>query len=182
VKQTTRDSLIVVAVLLGIVGATCALVYYPQRRTLQDLRAQVEQEKTRLLDSAAKTAVVPTMLREVQGMKKRYGNFDQPLSKKKEMGGFLKEISSDLAQENLDNPTIEPGTPRRAALFHTLPIVLRFEGPYLSLASFLKRLGQMERLAQVEKLSISSRPSETLDGTRKKLSVEMLLNIYFTES
>ena len=181
-KQATRDNLIVVGILTGIVTAACVAVYWPQNRKLKDLRARVEQEKRRLVETASKAGAVPGMLRQVQAMRKRYTNFDQRLPKKKELGGFLKEISNNLAEESLANQTIEPGTPRRENLFHTLPIVLRFEGPYLSLASLLKRLGKMERLTQVEKLSISDKASAKLDGVRKNLNVEVLMNIYFTES
>jgi len=182
VKQATQDNLIVVGILMGIIAAACAVVYYPQNRKLKDLRTQIEQEERRLIETASKAGAVPGMLRQVQEMRNRYTNFDQRLPKKKELGGFLREISGNLGEESLANQTIEPGTPRRDNLFHTLPIVLRFEGPYLSLTSFLKRLGRMERLAQVEKLSISDKPSVKLDGVCRNLNVEVLMNIYFTES
>ncbi len=182
-SQAVRDNLIAVGVLLGIVAGTTVLVYLPQRRSLRDLETRIAQQRLRLLENAKKSEAVPEMVRQVQAMKKRYSNFDQRLPQSKELGGFLHEISGNLSQESLSNHLIEPGTPARAKLFHTLPIILRFQGSYLSLASFLKRLEEMERLTQVQKLGITSqlatgrgeRPTDALD-------VEILMNIYFTES
>jgi len=183
VTQATRNNMVVMGILAAGIGATMVLVYIPQQRELNRLRTEISQEKVRMSDNARLCSVVPAMLRQVQTLKKRYRNFDQRLPKQIELGGFLREISGDLAQESLVNQLIEPHNPRRSELFHTLPIVLRFRGTYLSLASFLKRLSEMERLTQVERLTISRdsdkppKPGQSWD-----LDIEVLMNIYFTES
>ena len=181
-SQATRDNLIAAGVLLGVVLAATVLVYLPQRGRLHDLRTEIAQEKARLLGDTERSSAVPAMLRQVQTMRKRYTNFDRRLPKRKELGGFLREISGNLAQENLANQLIEPGSPTRAKLFHTLPIVVRFQGSYLSLASFLKRLEEMERLTQVQRLSISRRSQPDRAAPAEDLHIEVLMNIYFTES
>lgn len=178
----TRDNLIVVGILTASVGVATVLVYVPQWRKLQDARAKIALEQCRMVEDAGMAAGVPDLVRQVQAMKKRYSNFDHRLPKRKELGGFLREISSNLTEESLSNQLIEPGTPLRAQLFHTLPIVLRFQGSYLSLASFLKRLDHMERLTQVEKLSVQHKGGALPEGPDDNLDIEVQMNIYFTES
>jgi len=182
VKQTTRDNLIVVGVLLAIVVAGAVLVYLPQRKQLRDLRTRTARQKIHLVENAGRASSVPSLLRHVQVMKKHYRNFDRRLPAQQELGGFLREISGNLSEEqSLSNQLIEPGNPTRSKLFHTLPIILRFQGSYLSLASFLKRLERMERLTQIEKLSITS-CSPAPAGTTQGVDIELLMNIYFTEN
>jgi Tfp pilus assembly protein PilO len=174
--------MIVVAIVTAAVGAATALVYLPQWRKLQDIRSKIALEQCRMVEDAGMAAGVPGLVRQVQGMKKRYGNFDRRLPKRKELGGFLREISSHLSEESLSNQLIEPGSPQRAQLFHTLPIVLRFQGSYLSLASFLKRLDHMERLTQVEKLFVQHKGGTLPEEAGDNLEVEVQMNIYVTES
>lgn len=181
--EATRDNTIVVGILAAVIGTATVLVYIPQQRELNRLRTEISQEKVRMSDNARICSAVPATLRQVQTLKKRYSNFDQRLPKQIELGGFLREISGDLSQESLVNQSIEPGNPRRSKLFHTLPIVLRFRGTYLSLASFLKRLSEMERLTQVERITVSGDSGEpSKPGQPWGLNIEVLMNIYFTES
>ena len=180
--QATRNNFIVLAILAAVITVAMVLVYIPHQRELTSLRTATSQEKVRMADNANLCAAVPAMIKQVQDLKKSYSNFDQRLPKQIELGGFLREISGDLSQESLVNHLIEPGSPRRSELFHTLPITLRFRGTYLSLANFLKRLSQMERLTQVERITVSSKGDPPKPGEAWNLDIEVLMNIYFTES
>jgi Tfp pilus assembly protein PilO len=182
VTQATRNNFVVLAILAVVIAAAMVLVYIPQQRELTRLRKATSQEKVRMSENASLCAAVPAMIRQVQDLKKCYSNFDQRLPKQIELGGFLREISGDLSQESLVNHLIEPGSPRRSDLFHTLPITLRFRGTYLSLVSFLKRLSEMERLTQVERITISNKGEAPKPGAPWSLDIELLMNIYFTES
>jgi len=171
------------AIMAGVIGTVTVLVYIPQQRELNSLRTEISQEKVRMSENAQICSTVPGTLRQVQMLKQRYTNFDQRLPKQIELGGFLREISGDLAQESLVNQSIEPGNPTRSELFHTLPMTLRFSGTYLSLASFLQRLSEMERLTQVELITVSGDISDPpKPGRPWDLNIEVLMNIYFTES
>lgn len=168
--------------MLGILAAMVigfmAVVYIPQRLRLEEIRGKIATEKNQLASDGQKAAVIPEMLRQVQDLKKVYKNFDRRLPKRQELGGFLREISGHMAEEQLSDQLIEPGNPTPEDLFHTLPIIMRFKGSYLSLGSFLKQLETMERLTRVQKLIIDSENKEK-EGI---LDIELQMNIYFTES
>lgn len=177
-SQSVRDNLILGGVLATLICGVTAVLYVPQTRKLQRLRGWTAERKVRLAQEAQRGSGVPEMARQIEAMKARYRNFDRRLPKRKELGGFLREISGNLAGEDLSNQLIEPGSPEREQLFHTLPIILRFRGSYLALSSFLKRIDKMERLTRVQKLTISHKGKP--DGG--ELEIELHMNIYFTES
>jgi len=182
VKQATRDNLMVIGALLAVVVVATVFIYLPQMREVSRLRARIAEEKLHLSDCSQQARGVPGLVREVQAMRTRYSNFDRRLPKKKELGEFLREISGNVTGENLWNHVIEPGNPTRTSLFHTLPITLRFRGSYLSLANFLKRLDEMERLTQVQRLNVISPTGSDSAAEPQKVDAELLMNIYFTES
>lgn len=176
--QFTKDNWIMLGIVLTLVVAATFVFYIPQGKKLDDLHAQIETQKNSNAANSLKAAVVPTLMRQVQDMNSRHKNMDRRLPKQKELGGFLQEISGNLAKERLYNPEFLPGSPSKEELFLTLPITMKFQGNYLSLASFLGRIDNMERLTRVQKLLIAMDPKNK-DG---KINCEMQMNIYFTES
>lgn len=180
--QATRHNLIVAGIITAVVAAATIVIFLPQHQQLRRLQTAISREKTRMAENAQRCAAVPAMIREVQELKKRYGNFDKRLPQQIELGGFLKEISGDLSQSELSKPLIQPQSPRRSDLFHTLPILLRFRSDYMSLAGFLRRLSEMERLTQVERITITKAREDPGPDESWKLDIEVLMNIYFTES
>ena len=172
-----KDSCIVLGVLAGLLIAAVLLVYVPQGQKLDELRAKIVTRQLSLSADATKASVVPQMLRDVEEMKRQYKNFDQRLPQRRELGGFLREISGNLERSGLADPLIEPGNPSREELFHTLPIIMRFKGSYLSLADFLKRIDAMERVTRVRR--INALRDKKKNG---ELDIELRMNIYFTES
>jgi len=170
-----RESLVVLAVMAAMAGGVWLFLYRSQSQRLEQLQAQMATQKTVLQSDAQKASVVPDMVRQVREMMNRYKDLDRKVPERTELGGFLREISANLSDENLSNQLIEPGSPTREELFHTLPIIMKFRGSYLSLASFLRRINGMERLARVHKLKIESDPKSN------DLDIEVQLSIYFTD-
>ena len=106
--KLTRESWIIMALAVAIVAAAVAFVYRPQGQKLEELRTKIASVETSLQADSQKAAVVPELLRQIEAMKRRYKDFDRKLPKTKELGGFLAEITNNLAEENLAEPTIEP--------------------------------------------------------------------------
>lgn len=171
-----RDNWVTLGVLAALLVGAMFILYLPQCNKLNEIRSQSASLKTQLEADAKKAAVVPAMVRWIDTMQKRYLAFDRRMPKRKELAAFLREISSILASERLSNQLTEPGNPTREELFHTLPIIMKFQGSYLSLASLLERIDEMERLTRVQKLTIARDPKH------EELNIEIQMNIYFTES
>lgn len=182
--KLTKANWILAGVLVTAVLAAVLGVYLPQSRKLTQINTQISTQKIAMESDLQSCKVVPELARQVAELKDRYRNLDRRLPKQKELGGFLKEISTNLLQARLSNQTIEPGKPDAAELYHTLPIVMKFEGNFLSLAGFLKRIDGMERLTRVQRMDIGidRDSSKSKDKPAGNVNIELHLNIYFTES
>jgi len=175
-RHMTKNDLIILGILMVIIVGAVAFFFVPQGRKLDQLQCQLARKQQILSSESREASVVPKMLRRVEAMKSRYAGWDRKMPGRKELGQFLGEISGNLASEKLSDQVIEPGNPTRGQLFHTLPIIMRFRGSYPSLANFLERIDKMQRLTRVQKLKIKA------DTGHKDLNIELLMNIYFTES
>ncbi len=177
--QIGKSTLLMLGAVAAVVAVATFMIYMPQSRQLKLVRTQIVTQEQSLMADSEMASVVPLMLEQVQAMKRQYKDFDRRLPKRQELGGFLREISADLEEKELTGQLIEPGSPASEELFHTLPIIMRFNGSYLSVASFLRSLEDMERFTRIEKLQITR--DKKASGSAK-LDVELHINIYFTES
>ncbi len=175
----SRDNLIVLGILTVITITYFAVVYRIQSAAADEVSSQRVEVERRLQIDSEQASRVPPMLRQIEKMKRHYNDKDwgQRLPERRELAGFLHEIASGLSQEKLTNQFIQPGNPSQSPLYNCLPITLRFEGDFLSLTRFLKRVDGMTRLVRIERLEIE--PGE--DTHAQILQIEMGMNIYFTE-
>lgn len=175
--QITRDNWIVLGILLVVVAVFVTLVYVPQIDRISTCNGETAKVAALVNDESARAACVPDMIRQVEQTKRQFKNFDRRLPKQKELAEFLKDISTAIMDERLENQVIEPGNPTRGELYNRLPIIMKFNGTFTGVASFLRRLDQMERLTRIERISIKQVKEEG-----QAMQVEMQMNIYFTES
>jgi Tfp pilus assembly protein PilO len=177
-KRLPTDT-VVTLVLLGTAVATAAVgVYLPQARALAGVRSDIATRTLAMESDARVAATVPVMAKQVEEMKKRYQGFDRKMPKQKELAGFLTELSRILGSQRLATRDYRPGDPRKERFYHTLPIIMKLEGPYLSLTSFLRQIDGMERLARIQMLKVQKDPKKK----GQDLDIELQMNIYFTES
>ncbi len=178
-RNAAKDSIIMLGILAAIIICAVLFVFIPQAKKLDEIRSQIAAEKTSLEADAQKVRIIPQMLRHIEAMKNRYNErWEKKLPRLKELGGFLREIGQNLEEADLSGKLIESGSPKKEELFHTLPIVMRFQGSFGALSKFLKRLDDMERLARIQKLNI------TADNKHvpAKLDIQLQMNIYFTDA
>jgi Tfp pilus assembly protein PilO len=173
----SRDNLVVLGILTVITITYFAVVYRIQSAAADDVSSQRIEIKRHIETDSEMASRVSPMMRQIEKMKQRYNDEDwgHRLPERQELAGFLHEIASGLSQEKLINQFIQPGNPSQTSLYNCLPITLRCEGNFLSLARFLKRIDGMTRLVRVERLAIE------LGEDTQKLQIEMGMNIYFTE-
>ncbi len=181
-KAIGKENLIILGALAGVVVLSVFAVYLPQSSQLDEIEQDITERKNTLQANVDKVAVVPSLLKRVEKLKSCYTGWERRLPKQKELGGFLREISTLLNDHELANQAIEPGSPTRQTLYHQLPIIMRFKGSYLSLATFLQRMDRMQRLTRVEKLVVHHSADDRENLGAEPLDIEVHMNIYFTES
>lgn len=175
-KVTTRDTLIIVGVLAALLLGTVMFVYVPQNQEFDRICADIISTGQTLQVQSQSASMVSKMSGQIRTLKVMCKDFNRRLPSQQELGGFLKEISDILAEEEgLSNQLIQPGNPTSDDQFNTLPIVMELSGPYLAVGRFLHRINEMERLARVHNLEVK------LDPTEDFVKARIQLNIYFTK-
>jgi len=180
-----KDTWVVLGILTAMIIGAVIFIYRGQGKKLDDLKAKITAGKATLKTQGLTVAVVPELIKQVGAMRSRYKNFDRRLPVRQELGGFLRDISGYLSDKQFSDQLIEPGSPTREELFHTLPIIMRFKGSYLPSVKFFGRIDEMPRLTRIQKLKIMRKPVKGEGKGKKgdeKLDIELQLNIYFTES
>jgi len=178
VRRLPTDTWVALGLGAAIIAAAILLVYIPQGLKLAAIRSDIASKRIAIQADAEQAAIIPDMVRQIETMKKRYRGFDRRMPKRKELAGFLHEISAILASERLTNQNTEPGNPKKGKLYYTLPIIMKLQGPYLSLTSLLGQINKMERLTRIQELQIV----KDLKKKTNDLNIELQMNIYFTES
>jgi len=173
-----RENWIVLGLMVAVLFGSYRMIYRPQCLQLNRLRDELAAKKSVLETDMEKAAVIPQMIKQVQEMKTTYKDFDCRLPRSKELGGFLREISSIQEQSNLSGATMNTQNPVSGDLYNTMPITMRLKGKYLALAEFLKRMDTMARLTRVQRLMIQKAKSTD----KGDLDIELLMNIYFTKN
>ena len=172
----SRDNLVVLGIVVVVAATYLLVVFRSQSASLEEVRERTAECRRQLEADGVKAAPVPHMARDVETMKRRYDkDWRRRLPQRQELAGFLHEISANLSEEKLSNQIIQPGRPTRGSLYNRLPITMKFEGSFLALAGFLKRVDGMTRLTRIEQLSMAPKDSG------EDLSIELGMNIYFTE-
>lgn len=175
-----RENLIVLGIVAAMVVGMTVAVYMPQGRKLDQIQGQIATRQVQIEAESQKIAAVPDLIRQVQAMKVRYKDFDRKMPRSQELHEFLMQISGSLGQKDFSTAATT-----RQEHFSTLPIIMKFRGNFLTLAEFLNRVENLERLSCIQKLVVASAASKGDAASTKgkgDLDIELQLNIYFTES
>jgi Tfp pilus assembly protein PilO len=172
-----KDSFIMLGILAVIVLTYVLVIHRAQSARIDKLETKTAQATRQLRQYTDRAACIPGTLREISRMRQRYNaDWDRRLPQRKELDGFLRQISAGLDGEDFPGHVIRPGNPEQCRLYNKLPITMSLEGDFLSLAAFLREVDEMTRLTRVERLKIE--PSRERD---EELDIEIGMNIYFTE-
>ncbi|MDP6047468.1 MAG: type 4a pilus biogenesis protein PilO, partial [Phycisphaerae bacterium] len=117
--KIAKDTWIVMGILLAMIIGAMMFVYRGQGKRLEECKARVTAAEGTVNTQARTVAIFPELVKQVKSMRARYKNFDRRLPDRQELGGFLKELSGYLGDDNFSEQLIEPGSPTREDLFHT---------------------------------------------------------------
>ncbi|MFW6154797.1 MAG: type 4a pilus biogenesis protein PilO [Planctomycetota bacterium] len=172
-----QNMAIFAAILLVAAVAHVVLVHLPQTRRLTAVRDQLARVRQQYAQDAVKARTIPQLQTDVEQLKREFHNFDRRLPGQRELGEFLREISSTGEAGQLANQVIKPGNPSSGPLYNRLPILMDFRCSFGELVHFLGRLNDMTRLTRVEKIQMTPAADE-----ERMLDVHMKVNIYFTKT
>lgn len=174
--RMARQDMIIGGIFAIMLGGYFLGVWRTQSRWMERARTELAAKRRQVNADTLTASRVDPLRRDIEALKQRYNNdWDRRLPKSQDLAKFLREISGNLAQDNLSSQFFQPGSPNRGPLYNRLPINMKFAGDFLGLGRFLRHIDGMTRLTRVERLTIEPRQDEA------GLNVELGMNIYFTE-
>ncbi len=167
----------VLCIAIGIILITFYVFgYRPADNRLTDLRRKIDSNTRYLEGNQDRTRIMPIIAMDVENLRSRLERFDKQMPRQPDLGQFMRDITNISRQTSVRKLSVEPGAPRRTELFSELPIVMKFEGDFLNVFSFLRQTEEMARLTRMRSLSLKCR-----DATKGQVEVQLAMNIYFSE-
>jgi Tfp pilus assembly protein PilO len=172
VKAQWTLAIAMIAMLLGFYFAW----YRPEHTLLRERRAAIESKRVELEANGTRASNLHMVKLEVDNLRARLERFNKKLPKQQDLGQFIRDITTVSQQSSLRKLTVQPGAPKRTALYTEMPISLNFEGDFNSVFNFLRQTEDMQRLTRVNNLSV-----KTTDAKLGQVEVQVSMNIYFSE-
>jgi Tfp pilus assembly protein PilO len=178
-SQTTlciRAQWTMTCIMVSLIVAFFLFGYRPTNQRIRNLRAQ-NMDKVRLLEvNQGRAMNLPKLAWEVDNLRLKLEKNNKKLPKTPGLGEFINDTAQISGQLGIKRLMHVPGMMRRLDLYGEVPIVMSFEGDFINVFNFVRRLEEMQRLARVKSLSIRCK-----DGKNGNVDVNLAMNIYFSE-
>ena len=150
---------------LGILGGTILLLgvafFFLLYQPLQNEGTQIEESIGKLegliLQHQKKARQIPKLKERLKEVHLRFNFASRLLPETKEVDQLLKSISDNGAQSGLNVVLFQPHPKDTMKDFYAeIPFDMKVEGPYLNVATFFYRLGQLPRIVNISDIKMSS--------------------------
>jgi Tfp pilus assembly protein PilO len=164
------------AFIAAMVVGFIVVCYRPNRSELGRLHARIAADRHELSANESRVTTLPAVALEVDRLRVSLENFDHRLPSTPELAEFLRNINQISRQTSLQKLSVRQESPIRLDLFSEQPIVMRFQGNFREVWSFLLQIETLPRLTRVRSLQLKS-----VDSKLGIVDVQLALNIYFTD-
>lgn len=164
--------------LLGAIGVGIITLYATQLvLPLWENRGTLETDLQKLqadLDQKRMIAANRSKLEEeIKGLEKRLEAAVVKLPEEKEIPNLLTQVNERGQQSGLEFLLFRPAAPVKKGFYAEVPIDMRVEGDYHTLATFLDRVSKLERIVNVADLRINPLPAERAKKTGRTISADL---------
>ena len=151
--------------LLGAIGVGIIALYVTQLALpLWELRDTLEMDVQKLqadLDQKRMIAANRSKLEEeIKGLEKQLAAAVVKLPEEKDIPNLLTQVNERGQQSGLEFLLFRPAAPVKKGFYAEVPIDMRVEGEYHTLATFLDRVSKLERIVNVTDLRINPLPAQ----------------------
>lgn len=150
-----RKALLYVLTFVLMGGGFYYFLYQPKADKIVKLRATVVKEEQRLVTLKRIAVEVEPFEQEVAKARDKLEELMTLLPDRKEIPDLLEKISAVGAQEGLENLLFQPQGEKKFEFYAAIPVRLDVVGSYHRIGVFLDKLSKLDRIIQVENLSMS---------------------------
>jgi Tfp pilus assembly protein PilO len=170
---TKRMQLILgIGMLVAVLGFYI-FVYRPSSHRMAELRQQLAAADIQISKNYAAARDLDSIKRDVVQLKQQIANSRQ-LPAEQDLSSFIREIAGMAQNARVEKFRCDPQTLKQLELCSELPITLRFAGPFMDVATFLRQAESLPRMMRTRTLSLKSR-----DGKSGIVDAELAVSVYF---
>ncbi|WP_170180136.1 type 4a pilus biogenesis protein PilO [Desulfoglaeba alkanexedens] len=162
-ELTNLQRILVFVVMVGVLaGAFYFFKYKPQAQTLRRLTAGIHEHERRLAALQRIAQEVKVFEAEVKKSQEEFEQLLVLLPDRKEIPELLETVSRIGAQDGLENILFQPQAEQTHQFHATIPIRLDLAGGFHQLATFLDKISRLDRIIQVDTLTLNRRDDSSL--------------------
>ncbi|MDQ6990964.1 MAG: type 4a pilus biogenesis protein PilO [Mariprofundaceae bacterium] len=151
--QKLLGLLLIVIILLG---AYFALGWMPVQDEIEQEQASVEQQRMLLKKNQRLAQNLPKKRAEYEKLKKQLAIALELLPKKSQIPDLLESVTRAGINSGLEFTEFKPRGESVKQLYAEVPVDIVVTGTFRQLLTFLKRVGEMQRIVAVKNLTIGS--------------------------
>lgn len=159
---SVQRAMVFAATFIILGGAFYFLRYKPDAQHIAGLKANIKQQENRLVELKRAAAQVEVLQKEVAGSEKELAQLLSMLPDQKEIPGLLDSVSQLGAQVGLENILFQPQPEQMQEFYAIIPIRLDLLGRYHELGTFFDQISKLNRILNVENLTITRRNDSSL--------------------
>ncbi len=126
----------------------------PRRAEVQRQQQNIETLQTQVQQAQLVQARLPQFQKEVEQQRRELQQFRTTLPDEKETPQLMRRIQNLAVANNLNIKTFTPQQVNRKDFYADWPIQIALEGSFHNLGEFFERVGQLDRLVNVNDLTI----------------------------
>lgn len=150
-----QKTLLYVLTFVFLVGGFYHFQWQPKADRIGKLRATLTKEEQRLVTLKRIAAEVEPFEQEVAKARDDLEVLLTLLPDRKEIPDLLEKISAVGAQEGLENLLFQPQGEKKFDFYAAIPVRLDVVGGYHRIGVFLDKLSKLDRIIQVESISMN---------------------------
>jgi len=172
-KQLGIREIVLLAVLPGMLGASCFATFNQVSQASKTIEADLAKRKKALLELTLFEGDAGKLNQRAGELKGAIENFDASLPKDSEKQSILSKIIALAEQNRMRVKTIKAGELQRGGQYRVCPVKIVATGEFALLYQYMQGLEQMPGLVRIAKLQVERTP---IQG---ELNADLLLDVYF---
>jgi type IV pilus assembly protein PilO len=180
-KNLQQKQVLIMAIVMGVV-----IVFLFKNFAYDTLNSRIQAVGVKLTEAKAKLAEANAIAdkkeiieRELAVLQNKLAYMGEMLPQKKEIPKFLKTIISRSNDNSIRMITFQPSAIITREFYNEVPVSVNIKGSFNNLGQFFTKVGNLNRIVNVENVQLSATPGE---NARETLSASFTLKTFtYTE-
>ncbi len=176
-KNLQKKQVLIMAVVMSVVILFLFknFAYDTLNSKIQGVEVKLNEAKAKLTDANSIADRKELIDRELSLLQTKLAYMGEMLPQKKEIPTFLKTIISRANDSNIRMITFQPTAIITREFYNEVPVSVNIRGSYNNLGQFFAKIGNLNRIVNVESVQLSASPGE---NTRETISAAFTIKTF----